>query len=111
MNNHTKILKRVLGGKAPYILYQPQFRVSIVNLCRQLNLPTPMPYPQKTKRMIIAIYTKQGMYFRQSYGTLTSEKSKASIILNELPKNIELFKQSILKEHPAWQAVELQDLP
>jgi len=56
----------------------------------------------------IIIHTKQGSFFKHSYGTLTLDKNEA-LILNELPKDVELFRQSILKEHSAWEAVEFQD--
>ena len=56
----------------------------------------------------IVITTKQGRFLRHSYGTLTLDKNEA-LILNELPKDVELFKQSILKEHSAWEGVEFED--
>lgn len=56
----------------------------------------------------IKITTAQGIFFKQHFGTLTTDKNKA-IVLQSLPKDIERFKQSILKENPLWQSVDFED--
>jgi len=59
-------------------------------------------------KKLIKITTAQGIFFKQHFGTLTTDRNEA-IVLQSLPKDIERFKQSILKENPLWQSVDFED--